>query len=383
MAHRTVLFMLLVAATGVHAQAPAQSPAKKQTDAELCAKMVSTNAEDARARRPEFRLPDWCYSPRVFNFSNKPSPQVMQEVLTLMRTLLDLSRVSGDAGTATVSIQASPDELAMADWLLREMDQPAGPREARRVDQYIVPASVQATPLGKPGKNDQVIKVFFLAHTENGRGVQQLLTVLRAVGDVQKVFNDTAQTALVVRCPESQMALTEYLIYTLDVAADSAIAVPEFHYKSPEGNDSIVRVFYLAHATAQLANQQILTALRNVVEIDKVFNYSSPAALVVRGSADEIAAAEWLIRSLDIPADAKSNPPAGPREFRFAGTGREDNVMQVFYQPHTTTPSELRQSLTLLQKKFDAMKTSAFDAPPALIIRGSAGQIAESAQLIP
>ena len=43
-----------------------------------------------------------------------------------------------------------------------------------------------------------------------------MLTVLRTVVDVQKVFNYTAQNALVVRAEADTMALVEKLIADLD-----------------------------------------------------------------------------------------------------------------------------------------------------------------------
>jgi general secretion pathway protein D len=63
---------------------------------------------------------------------------------------------------------------------------------------------------------EQVVKVFYLSNVTSPQEMQELLTVLRTVVDVQKVFNFTAQNALVVRAEADTMALVEKLIADLD-----------------------------------------------------------------------------------------------------------------------------------------------------------------------
>jgi hypothetical protein len=46
--------------------------------------------------------------------------------------------------------------------------------------------------------------------------------------------------------------------------------------------------------------------LRTDLSIQKTFNHSSPAALVVRGSADQVAKAEQLMQTRDLAS--KSTP---------------------------------------------------------------------------
>jgi general secretion pathway protein D len=63
---------------------------------------------------------------------------------------------------------------------------------------------------------EQVVKVFYLSNVTSPQEMQELLTVLRTVVDVQKVFNYTSQNALVVRAESDTMALVEKLISDLD-----------------------------------------------------------------------------------------------------------------------------------------------------------------------
>lgn len=63
---------------------------------------------------------------------------------------------------------------------------------------------------------EQVVKVFYLSNVTGPQELQEMLTVLRTVVDVQKVFNYTAQNALIVRAEADTMALVEKLISALD-----------------------------------------------------------------------------------------------------------------------------------------------------------------------
>jgi general secretion pathway protein D len=63
---------------------------------------------------------------------------------------------------------------------------------------------------------EQVVKVFYLNNISGPQEIQEIVTVLRTVVDIQKVFNSTSQNALVVRCDADTMALVEKLIADLD-----------------------------------------------------------------------------------------------------------------------------------------------------------------------
>lgn len=63
---------------------------------------------------------------------------------------------------------------------------------------------------------EQVVRVFYLSNVTTPQEMQEILTTLRTVVDVQKIFSFTAQNALIVRCEADTMALVEKLIAALD-----------------------------------------------------------------------------------------------------------------------------------------------------------------------
>lgn len=65
--------------------------------------------------------------------------------------------------------------------------------------------------------------------------------------------------------------------------------------------EQVVKVFYLSNVTAPQEMQEMLTVLRTVVDVQKVFSFASQNALVVRADADTMALVEKLVSDLDKP----------------------------------------------------------------------------------
>ena len=70
---------------------------------------------------------------------------------------------------------------------------------------------------------EEVVKVFYLSNVTAPQEMQEMLTVIRTVVDVQKVFSFTSQNALIVRAEADTMALVEKLIADLDKARSEVI----------------------------------------------------------------------------------------------------------------------------------------------------------------
>ncbi len=71
-----------------------------------------------------------------------------------------------------------------------------------------------------PGKHrdydEQLVKVFYLSNVTGPTELNEIVTMLRTVADITKLFQSTAQNALVVRAQADRMALAEKIIADLD-----------------------------------------------------------------------------------------------------------------------------------------------------------------------
>jgi hypothetical protein len=148
-----------------------------------------------------------------------------------------------------------------------------------------------------PGNSDDVVRVFYITSAANVQDFQQLSTLVRTIANITRVFTYNAPKALVVRDTAAQIQLAEWLVKELDQpGADSS-----HEYRIPGGKDDVVHVLYLLQTGSQQAFQKAATQIRTATQITRVFTYTTPKALALRGTADQIALAERLAMDLDHP----------------------------------------------------------------------------------
>ena len=71
--------------------------------------------------------------------------------------------------------------------------------------------------------------------------------------------------------------------------------------KRRDYDDDVVKVFYVQNATSVQEFQEISVAVRSLTEIRRVYTYNAQKAILIRGTVDQVALAEKLIKDLDKP----------------------------------------------------------------------------------
>ena len=71
--------------------------------------------------------------------------------------------------------------------------------------------------------------------------------------------------------------------------------------KRRDYEDQVTKIFYLNNVGSPQELQEIVTAVRSVADIQRLFVYNSQNAIIARGEADRIALAEKIISDLDKP----------------------------------------------------------------------------------
>jgi general secretion pathway protein D len=71
--------------------------------------------------------------------------------------------------------------------------------------------------------------------------------------------------------------------------------------KRRDYEEQVMKVFYLTNVNGPQELQEIVTAVRSVADIQRLFVYNSQNAIIARGEADRIALAEKIIADLDKP----------------------------------------------------------------------------------
>jgi len=85
------------------------------------------------------------------------------------------------------------------------------------------------------------------------------------------------------------------------ISANTIFVAEDNVTKRRDYEDDVVKVFYVTNVTSVQEFQEIATTIRTVAEIRRVFTYNAQKALIVRGTADQVALTEKLIHDLDKP----------------------------------------------------------------------------------
>src|SRR2546425_1188236 len=105
---------------------------------------------------------------------------------------------------------------------------------------------------------------------------------------------------------------------------------------------SLDRVFYFTHTETVQDLQEIATLIRTMADIRQIMTYAAPRALALRGTAGQIALAEWLIKELDKPANQSlAQQGQDPATYEYWASGSSDNAVRVFYLTHADTAQRL------------------------------------------
>lgn len=135
------------------------------------------------------------------------------------------------------------------------------------------------------------------AHTEPAQSIQEIATVIRFMTEIGQLSVDTTQRSLALRGTSGQIALAEWLFDELDRPRDQERVGRK--YRMPGGGDDSVRVFYVTHADTPQRLQEIAVHVRSKAGVRRLFIYNAPKAMALRGTVDQMAQAERLIKEWD------------------------------------------------------------------------------------
>ena len=317
--------------------------------------------------------------------TNIESARDLQEIVRLIRLMTKISEASADTERRAVTLRGTAAQLALAEWLMGELDVSAGQPSLAQHSQE--PASHEVLV----ADSDDLLRVFRLKHAATDTDLQEISTLFATITDIQSVFTNSAARALVARAAPGKIRAAEWLVDALDKPADwqppKAPDGPSFPYGSwvPGAPDTIARVFYLTNTPTSSAMQELGVTLRAIASVRWVFLFDSLKALVLRGRPEDVALAEWLVTELDAPA---SRPPLGqqsqspaPHE-RWAPDPHGDDLVLVYHLEYSTTDRDLREIFSLIRANARIACLSVDTAPNAVVARATAAKIALAEQLV-
>ena len=320
---------------------------------------------------------------RVLHFSSTDSVQDFQEIGTVVKQIADIQQATVDTPEKALVLHATAAQIALAEWLLTELDKPAGLQAPQ--SQKGAKHEYQVSNSG-----DDVVRVFYLSNTETMQRLQEIATVVRSVGDIRRLFAYNSLRAVAMRGTPDQAALAEFLFNEIDkpgvgLDVSQRTGRSATYIYRPGGVDSVLKVFYLPNTKTVQDFQELATAVRMLTNTRRMFTYNAPRAVAVRGTAEQIEVADWLLNELGKPSNPQETPGqvpgTGPTEYR--PTTGSDDVLRVYYLRHAQTAQRL-QEIAMEAQALLARKRTAFPYNPAqaVIVRGTSAEMGLADRLI-
>lgn len=246
----------------------------------------------------------------------------------------------------------------------------------------VVSALFASVGLAQPAADENVERAFHLTYTESVQAQQEIATVVRSVTDTRYLTQDVTNNAWNVRGAAVQVAAVGWLFGELDKPAGQPSQGGYSHeYKMPGSND-VVRVFYLRNTEPAVQFQELATLVRSLADARKLYTYNALRAMAVRGTPEQMALLEWLFQQLDKPTDPQSltQQDSSPREYHLAGG--DDPVVRVFYLSHSGTVVQFQKIVTEVRTATQIRRAYTYNAPRAVVFRGTVAQLAQADQMI-
>lgn len=219
---------------------------------------------------------------RVLRFNHISEPQSLMEAATVVRSVGEIREVKADPQARTLTLSGEAWQIELADWIIHKLDRVPLP-----------PGSVPER-YDIAGVPDPAVRVFFPARADTVANLQELTTLVRSLLEIRRAFTFNAARAAILRGTPEEVDTAEWLFRELDAGPGNR-AVSETR-RLPGDSEGVIRVLYLRPALSIEQFHQNAVEVRREVEIRRMFTFNDSRAIAVRGTAEQVTAAERLLR---------------------------------------------------------------------------------------
>jgi len=293
---------------------------------------------------------------RSFHLTQNETADQMNQIATLIRSTGGIQQIWADDLQRTVSVTGTSAQLDMAAWYVKQLDRATPP----------------PSPQDYQAGIDETVRMLFLSHVSTSQQLQEVVTNLRAIIDIKRLFIYDTLHAVAMRGTGSQIAMATWLVNQLDQAAGVPSPAPNDYALS---GDDVTHVFNLSNPRVPMETQEMATLIRSVADVQRIFTYNARKTIVVRTSPDNMALTAWLVKQLDRPA---STPPV---TVQYTLPRGPDNIVGVFYLPNPSR-ERLNKAATQVRTTARVQHLFTYGTLGALAVRGTLEQLAMAEKVI-
>jgi hypothetical protein len=232
---------------------------------------------------------------KIIYLSHTATPQALQEISNAVRGVADLPRIALNTAVKALTMRGTAAQAALAEWMLNALDKPAGQQPDPRSVTY------GARPI-PPSPGLQEVRVSYMTNPETPLSVQETVTMVRSIADVQRLFPCFFSSAVVSRGTPEQDALLAWLLDQVETpvaaqagGAQAQIAAAREYPSEIDGQNSVRAVHLPGAATPQVV-ADTLAAIRAATGMRRTGVNTAHKVVAFRGTPSQVATAEQLIR---------------------------------------------------------------------------------------
>lgn len=295
---------------------------------------------------------------KTFYFTQPASAADITAMTTMIRTVVDLQDIMPDAEHQAVKARGPVDKLVAAGWLFDQLDR-AG---AGSTAQYKM-----------SGGGDDTVSVFRVSPAASNADLTALTTAIRTVTDIQRLFPLEAHRAIVARSTPEKIAAADWMVHQLLPPEGEAPTTDSPAYPmeavGPGGSNEVIQVFRMDPKTTNSDLTAMVTAIRTIADLQRLFPFWLGKAVIARGAAERVAVGAWLIHETAKPSDRQAT-------HETSLPGLADGVVRLFFLPQESSPADLTALATEIRSTAAVMRILPLVQPAAVVLRGRPDQIA-------
>jgi type II secretory pathway component GspD/PulD (secretin) len=308
---------------------------------------------------------------QTFYFTHVDDPQVLQEYLNSIRSISEVPTGTQDLSKKSITVQGTTEQVSIAAWLAKELNDAPASRQAPIRHDY--PGN--ASP-------NHLVQITFLAHTSSGRELQELVNLTRSTADIQRFFPCNAIDGIVSRGTPEQADMANWLIGQMDQPAGTLKPGHVDHAFPSDPRANSAQLYVLGNIESVQAIQEAVNAVRTVADLQRLFPSNSRKALVMRGSSDQVAFADWMLGLLDRPASAAPDTTAHEYKYNTGNARDTASIARVFFVNTAENSLQLQQLTNEVRTATQMQRTFPNYQAKAILLRGTGDQVSRAEQIL-
>ena len=211
-------------------------------------------------------------------------------------------------------------------------------------------------------------ETIYLQNADSPQSMQGIRNAVLAISGASSASVDAEKKALIATGTKDQLALAQWLAATLD-RASPAPAFTKKLYSGTVSADTLAAVFLLAHIQTPQDLQEAVNTVRAVADIQYFFPYNGAMAVAAKGTADQIATAEWLLGELDPLPQSKTALVMHNRTVDVPARAGTQAQIVFLATPHP--PQELQQMVNATRSVADVQRLFPMNSRNVLVLRAT------------